>query len=66
MPLYTQLPVCLRPAKANCTDVFPGYRSVPLKNGFNESIELASLLVYVDIQLVEVRVSPYTHTHTHT
>ncbi|XP_042563293.1 1-phosphatidylinositol 4,5-bisphosphate phosphodiesterase gamma-2-like isoform X1 [Clupea harengus] len=30
-----------------------GYRSVPLKNCFNESIELASLLVYVDIQLVE-------------
>ncbi|KAI7802408.1 1-phosphatidylinositol 4,5-bisphosphate phosphodiesterase gamma-2 [Triplophysa rosa] len=30
-----------------------GYRSVPLKNGFNESLELASLLVYVDIQQVE-------------
>uniref|UniRef100_A0AAZ3NU74 Phosphoinositide phospholipase C n=1 Tax=Oncorhynchus tshawytscha TaxID=74940 RepID=A0AAZ3NU74_ONCTS len=27
-----------------------GYRSVPLKNGFNESIELASLLVYIDVQ----------------
>uniref|UniRef100_A0A6Q2WRI6 Phosphoinositide phospholipase C n=1 Tax=Esox lucius TaxID=8010 RepID=A0A6Q2WRI6_ESOLU len=30
-----------------------GYRSVPLKNGFNESIELASLLVYIDMQQVE-------------
>uniref|UniRef100_A0A8C8JAE6 Phosphoinositide phospholipase C n=1 Tax=Oncorhynchus tshawytscha TaxID=74940 RepID=A0A8C8JAE6_ONCTS len=30
-----------------------GYRSVPLKNGFNESIELASLLVYIDVQQVE-------------
>uniref|UniRef100_A0A8C1CGM2 Phosphoinositide phospholipase C n=1 Tax=Cyprinus carpio carpio TaxID=630221 RepID=A0A8C1CGM2_CYPCA len=32
-----------------------GYRSVPLKNGFSENLELASLLVYVDIQQVEVR-----------
>ncbi|KAL2093073.1 hypothetical protein ACEWY4_010385 [Coilia grayii] len=30
-----------------------GYRSVPLKNGFNETIELACLLVYIDIQQVE-------------
>uniref|UniRef100_A0A671MFR7 Phosphoinositide phospholipase C n=1 Tax=Sinocyclocheilus anshuiensis TaxID=1608454 RepID=A0A671MFR7_9TELE len=30
-----------------------GYRSVPLKNGFSENLELASLLVYVDIQQVE-------------
>ncbi|XP_067090255.1 1-phosphatidylinositol 4,5-bisphosphate phosphodiesterase gamma-2 [Osmerus mordax] len=30
-----------------------GYRSVPLKNGFNETIELASLLVYIDVQQVE-------------
>ncbi|KAJ7997753.1 hypothetical protein DPEC_G00215400 [Dallia pectoralis] len=30
-----------------------GYRSVPLKNGFNENIELASLLVYIDMQQVE-------------
>ncbi|KAM9568019.1 LOW QUALITY PROTEIN: 1-phosphatidylinositol 4,5-bisphosphate phosphodiesterase gamma-2-like [Salvelinus alpinus] len=30
-----------------------GYRSVPLKNGFNDSIELASLLVYIDVQQVE-------------
>ncbi|XP_037540749.1 1-phosphatidylinositol 4,5-bisphosphate phosphodiesterase gamma-1 [Nematolebias whitei] len=27
----------------------PGYRSVPLKNSFNEDLELASLLVHVDI-----------------
>uniref|UniRef100_A0A8C2JJA4 Phosphoinositide phospholipase C n=1 Tax=Cyprinus carpio TaxID=7962 RepID=A0A8C2JJA4_CYPCA len=32
---------------------FTGYRSVPLKNGFSENLELASLLVYVDIQQVE-------------
>ncbi|XP_056117269.1 1-phosphatidylinositol 4,5-bisphosphate phosphodiesterase gamma-2 isoform X1 [Rhinichthys klamathensis goyatoka] len=30
-----------------------GYRSVPLKNGFSENLELATLLVYVDIQQVE-------------
>uniref|UniRef100_A0A3B1IDT9 1-phosphatidylinositol 4,5-bisphosphate phosphodiesterase gamma n=1 Tax=Astyanax mexicanus TaxID=7994 RepID=A0A3B1IDT9_ASTMX len=30
-----------------------GYRSVPLNNGYSESLELASLLVYVDIQQVE-------------
>ncbi|XP_053556682.1 1-phosphatidylinositol 4,5-bisphosphate phosphodiesterase gamma-2 [Bombina bombina] len=28
----------------------PGYRSVPLKNGYSESIELASLLVHCQIQ----------------
>uniref|UniRef100_A0A672PCB3 Phosphoinositide phospholipase C n=1 Tax=Sinocyclocheilus grahami TaxID=75366 RepID=A0A672PCB3_SINGR len=31
-----------------------GYRSVPLKNGFSENLELASLLVYVDIQQEEL------------
>ncbi|XP_061100878.1 1-phosphatidylinositol 4,5-bisphosphate phosphodiesterase gamma-2 isoform X2 [Conger conger] len=30
-----------------------GYRSVPLKNGFSENIELASLLVYIDVEAVE-------------
>ncbi|XP_066570053.1 1-phosphatidylinositol 4,5-bisphosphate phosphodiesterase gamma-2 isoform X2 [Amia ocellicauda] len=30
-----------------------GYRSVPLKNGFSEDIELASLLVYIEIEQVE-------------
>ncbi|KAJ8335542.1 hypothetical protein SKAU_G00388840 [Synaphobranchus kaupii] len=30
-----------------------GYRSVPLKNGFSENIELASLLVYIDLEQVE-------------
>lgn len=30
-----------------------GYRSVPLKNGFSENLQLATLLVYVDIQQVE-------------
>ncbi|XP_073709796.1 1-phosphatidylinositol 4,5-bisphosphate phosphodiesterase gamma-2-like [Misgurnus anguillicaudatus] len=34
--------------------VRPGYRSVPLKNGFSENLELASLLVHVDIQQVKV------------
>uniref|UniRef100_A0AAY4DMQ5 Phosphoinositide phospholipase C n=1 Tax=Denticeps clupeoides TaxID=299321 RepID=A0AAY4DMQ5_9TELE len=32
-----------------------GYRSVPLKNGFSENLELATLLVYIDVQQVEVR-----------
>ncbi|XP_035012016.1 1-phosphatidylinositol 4,5-bisphosphate phosphodiesterase gamma-2 isoform X1 [Hippoglossus stenolepis] len=27
-----------------------GYRSVPLKNGYSESLELASLLVYINVQ----------------
>ncbi|XP_029289098.1 1-phosphatidylinositol 4,5-bisphosphate phosphodiesterase gamma-2 [Cottoperca gobio] len=27
-----------------------GYRSVPLKNGYSENLELASLLVYIDMQ----------------
>uniref|UniRef100_A0A8C9ZHP1 Phosphoinositide phospholipase C n=1 Tax=Sander lucioperca TaxID=283035 RepID=A0A8C9ZHP1_SANLU len=27
-----------------------GYRSVPLKNGYNENLELASLLVYISVQ----------------
>uniref|UniRef100_A0A673Z7F8 Uncharacterized protein n=1 Tax=Salmo trutta TaxID=8032 RepID=A0A673Z7F8_SALTR len=44
---------------AQATFPVKGYRSVPLKNGFNDSIELASLLVYIDVQQVEVR-----HTHT--
>ncbi|KAG7468451.1 hypothetical protein MATL_G00143060 [Megalops atlanticus] len=30
-----------------------GYRSVPLKNGFSENIELASLLVYIEVEKVE-------------
>ncbi|MFT7813995.1 1-phosphatidylinositol 4,5-bisphosphate phosphodiesterase gamma-2 isoform X1 [Arapaima gigas] len=29
-----------------------GYRSVPLKNGYSEDLELASLLVYIDVQKV--------------
>uniref|UniRef100_A0A8C1DW16 Phosphoinositide phospholipase C n=1 Tax=Cyprinus carpio carpio TaxID=630221 RepID=A0A8C1DW16_CYPCA len=40
---------------AQATFPVKGYRSVPLKNGFSENLELASLLVYVDIQQVEVR-----------
>lgn len=27
----------------------PGYRSVPLKNSYNEDLELASLLVHMDM-----------------
>ncbi|KAM4618714.1 1-phosphatidylinositol 4,5-bisphosphate phosphodiesterase gamma-2 isoform 2-T2 [Polymixia lowei] len=30
-----------------------GYRSVPLKNGYSENLELASLLVYINIKQVE-------------
>uniref|UniRef100_A0A8C5CXL9 Phosphoinositide phospholipase C n=1 Tax=Gadus morhua TaxID=8049 RepID=A0A8C5CXL9_GADMO len=29
-----------------------GYRSVPLKNGYSENLELASLLIYIDIEQV--------------
>lgn len=32
-----------------CLCVAPGYRSVPLKNSYNEDLELASLLVHIDI-----------------
>lgn len=51
--------VCWRAEALTCTHMCLGYRSVPLKNGFNETIELACLLVYIDIQQVEVRVSPW-------
>lgn len=30
--------------------VSTGYRSVPLKNGYSENLELASLLVYINVQ----------------
>ncbi|KAL8563654.1 hypothetical protein ACOMHN_055288 [Nucella lapillus] len=30
--------------------VRPGYRSVPLKNGYSEPLELAALLVYIDMR----------------
>ncbi|KAM3870064.1 1-phosphatidylinositol 4,5-bisphosphate phosphodiesterase gamma-2 [Diretmus argenteus] len=30
-----------------------GYRSVPLKNGYSENLELASLLIYINIQQAE-------------
>lgn len=33
----------------------PGFRSVPLKNGYSEDIELASLLVHCEMQQVLVR-----------
>jgi len=33
-----------------------GYRSVPLKNSYNEDLELASLLVHINV--VRGRVSP--------
>lgn len=36
------------------THVSTGYRSVPLKNGYSENLELASLLVYIEIQQAEV------------
>ncbi|MEQ2161031.1 hypothetical protein GOODEAATRI_005487 [Goodea atripinnis] len=32
-----------------CFCIVSGYRSVPLKNSYNEDLELASLLVYMDI-----------------
>uniref|UniRef100_A0A665WN38 1-phosphatidylinositol 4,5-bisphosphate phosphodiesterase gamma n=1 Tax=Echeneis naucrates TaxID=173247 RepID=A0A665WN38_ECHNA len=34
-----------------------GFRSVPLKNGYNENLELASLLVYIYVQQAGVRMS---------
>uniref|UniRef100_A0A8C5ATZ7 Phosphoinositide phospholipase C n=1 Tax=Gadus morhua TaxID=8049 RepID=A0A8C5ATZ7_GADMO len=39
-----------------------GYRSVPLKNGYSENLELASLLIYIDIEQVGVRKSYNAHT----
>lgn len=32
-----------------------GFRSVPLKNGYSEDLELASLLVHLSITHVQVR-----------
>uniref|UniRef100_A0A7N6FHD9 Phosphoinositide phospholipase C n=1 Tax=Anabas testudineus TaxID=64144 RepID=A0A7N6FHD9_ANATE len=40
-----------------------GYRSVPLKNGYNEDLELASLLVYINVQQAGVRIPAHT-VHT--
>lgn len=34
-----------------------GFRSVPLKNGYSEDIELASLLIHCEMQQVLVRTS---------
>lgn len=55
-PLYLQSPKVSELLHFTSTAVFVfllGYRSVPLKNGFNENLELASLLVHV--QQCEVR-----------
>uniref|UniRef100_A0AAY4DQB8 Phosphoinositide phospholipase C n=1 Tax=Denticeps clupeoides TaxID=299321 RepID=A0AAY4DQB8_9TELE len=38
---------------AQATFPVKGYRSVPLKNGFSENLELATLLVYIDVQQAE-------------
>lgn len=43
--------------------VSTGYRSVPLKNGYNEDLELASLLVYINVQQAGVRIPAHT-VHT--
>uniref|UniRef100_A0A8C5AH59 Phosphoinositide phospholipase C n=1 Tax=Gadus morhua TaxID=8049 RepID=A0A8C5AH59_GADMO len=40
---------------AQATFPLRGYRSVPLKNGYSENLELASLLIYIDIEQVGVR-----------
>lgn len=45
-----------------CSFLSSGFRSVPLKNGYNEIIELASLLVYVNVQQAEVTGHTYTDT----
>lgn len=38
-----------------CVSGTTGYRSVPLKNSYNEDLELAALLVHVDIIKGRVR-----------
>lgn len=38
-----------------------GYRSVPLKNGYSEDLELASLLVYISVQQAGVSNAPGAH-----
>lgn len=43
-----------------------GFRSVPLKNGYSENIELASLLVYISVQQAGVRTHGHTGTRAHT
>lgn len=37
----------------------PGFRSVPLKNGYSEDIELASLLIHCEMQQVLVRTTEF-------
>lgn len=49
-----------RRVRDHCLRVSPGYRSVPLKNSYNEDLELASLLVHMDI--ISGRVSDFNTT----
>lgn len=43
-----------------------GYRSVQLKNGNSEELELATLLVHVERRVIGVGTHTDTHTETHT
>ena len=53
--------------------VYAGYRSIQLKNGFSEELELATLLVHVDRRVIGVSLTHicththmYAHTHSYT
>lgn len=41
---------CVNKRKHETFVVPAGYRSVPLKNGFSDNLELASLLIHIDVQ----------------
>lgn len=45
---------CLAPSWAEGQPLFPGYRAVPLKNNYSEDLELASLLVKINIFAAKV------------
>ncbi|MGH0123686.1 UNVERIFIED_CONTAM: hypothetical protein FKN15_028917 [Acipenser sinensis] len=51
--LLLELYMAVCPKMFMASFAFTGYRSVPLKNGFSEDIELASLLVFIDINQIE-------------
>jgi len=43
--------VLYKKCNAHCVTVhIAGYRSVPLKNGFSEEMEISSLLVLIDVR----------------
>lgn len=54
--------VCVCVSVFACVSGTTGYRSVPLKNSYNEDLELAALLVHMDIIRGRVRRRRRVHT----